>query len=509
MDQFSFGQFHYDPAQKLLFKDDVPVTIGVRAAALLHLLLSRRGEVVSKDDLIEAAWPGLAIEESNLSVQVAALRKTLGQSPAGGEWIVTVQRIGYRFPGPANPYASQRAPRAFGIPTVAILPFAAFGLTGEGHRRFADGLIDDLTTSLARYRSLSVLSRSMSFARDGRAGDIRAVARALGADYVVEGSLRQQADGQLKLNLQLTDGVTGAHVWARLFASRTDEELDALAGVVSAALEAQVHLAEVGRSRRQRPDSVAAYDFYLRGRTSILSSRQADNTTGVGWYLKALELEPSNPLFLGAAAEALHHRTSSGWADLGADDQRAARDLAHRALDQADPDAVSLGLIANALFTSREEDLAASISQRALALNGDSPLVLVCAALIEKWLGQVDDSDRHYRRAITLSEGDPTQRFALGGASWISFLQGRPEESLSLALRAAAIAPALSVANWSIIASEQLLGRHDRAQRALRRYMEFAPGVSLHAIDRAQPYANRDHLKLLLHGLRAAGLPER
>src|ERR1700736_3787007 len=95
-----FGPFRLDEAAEILFRGTEPTELGQRAVALLRLLLERAGAPVSKDALIEAAWPGLAIEDSNLTVQIAALRGVFGQAAGGANWIETLPRRGYRYVGP-------------------------------------------------------------------------------------------------------------------------------------------------------------------------------------------------------------------------------------------------------------------------------------------------------------------------------------------------------------------------------------------------------------------------
>ncbi len=95
----AFGRFRLDAKAGLLFRDARPVALGQRAVALLRVLVERPATLVSKDDLIEGAWPGLAVEESNLSVQMSALRRALGEG-GGAHWIETMPRRGYRFVGP-------------------------------------------------------------------------------------------------------------------------------------------------------------------------------------------------------------------------------------------------------------------------------------------------------------------------------------------------------------------------------------------------------------------------
>src|SRR5712691_7284729 len=97
---FALGPFHLDTESRLLLRGTEPVALGMRATALLRALVERPAGLVSKDALIEAAWPGQAVEESNLNVQIAALRRVLGTTPDGGRWIETLPRRGYRFVGP-------------------------------------------------------------------------------------------------------------------------------------------------------------------------------------------------------------------------------------------------------------------------------------------------------------------------------------------------------------------------------------------------------------------------
>jgi len=100
---YAFGPFRLDEQGDALFRDGEPVALSHRAVALLRILIDRAGVPVSKDALMEAAWPGLAVEESNLTVQIAALRRALGEVPGGESWIVTLPRRGYRFVGPLSP----------------------------------------------------------------------------------------------------------------------------------------------------------------------------------------------------------------------------------------------------------------------------------------------------------------------------------------------------------------------------------------------------------------------
>jgi TolB-like protein len=492
---FRFGSFTYDAAQSLLLRGSDPVTLGRRGLLLLELLLRRRGAVVAKSDLIDAAWPGEAIEESNLSVQISQLRKAIGS-----HWIRTVERIGYQFIA-TSPAGETASAARIGPPAVLVMPFADLSPTGE-FRRLSAGLLDDLATTLGRFKSLVMRTYRTG---DGSMPDSRHLAHELGVHYVLDGSIRQSGK-RLRISAQLLDGASGAHVWADSFdCAGPEPAVDALA----AAVEAQVHAAEIVRSRRERPDSMEAYDLYLRARFKILSSRETDNAAAMALYSRALELEPDNRLYLAGAAEALHHRRVVGWQPLSPSDRRRTLEFGHRGLDQPDADAVSVALFGNAFFTAEDVELGAAMTERAAQMNGNSPLALICDGLSHLWAGSVDQAELLFTRSISLNPADPSQRFALGGLATVHRIRENYEECLAAAKRANAMSLGYSIAHWNMIVSSVYLGRMDDARRYLARYRALAPGVTVESIRSGQPYIFAERSRTLLDGLRRAGLPER
>jgi len=126
MGTYAFGPFRLDANAEILFRGSDPLPVGKRAVAVLRVLVERAGAPVSKDALIDAAWSGLAVEESNLTVQIAALRRALGAVPGGADWIVTMPRRGYRFVGPvATKSAAQVAATATADAAVKLTPTMA------------------------------------------------------------------------------------------------------------------------------------------------------------------------------------------------------------------------------------------------------------------------------------------------------------------------------------------------------------------------------------------------
>ncbi|WFU45916.1 winged helix-turn-helix domain-containing protein (plasmid) [Bradyrhizobium sp. CB82] len=125
---YAFGPFRLDVDGQLLFRHSELLPLGGRAVGLLHLLIQNAGQVVSKDVLIETAWSGLVVEESNLSVQIAALRRSLSVEKGADCWIETLARRGYRYIGPeASKLGSEPVHTPPLImpkkPSIAVLPF--------------------------------------------------------------------------------------------------------------------------------------------------------------------------------------------------------------------------------------------------------------------------------------------------------------------------------------------------------------------------------------------------
>src|SRR5262249_18774307 len=192
VDQIRFGRFRLDLQQRELSRDGMPVRLGSRAIDILRVLTSANGDLVTKDELIAQVWSGLVVDESNIQVQISALRKALDEGNRGPSHVATVPGRGYRFAAPvlrvaigaaaappptlrdspaplwgreqggvrgprsrSPPYPSPQAGegRAGDRPSVAVLPFA--NLSGDPQQDyFSDGMTEDITTELSRVSEL-------------------------------------------------------------------------------------------------------------------------------------------------------------------------------------------------------------------------------------------------------------------------------------------------------------------------------------------------------------------
>src|SRR5215468_619646 len=255
--KISFGRFRLDLARRELRRDQAPVRLGSRALDILCVLASAEGRVVTKDELMARVWAGVAVEEHNIQVHISALRKAFEEDGDGESWIVTVPGRGYRFlrprePPAANDPAPGSGPSPADEPSLAVLPFD--NLSGDPEQEyFADGMVEEIITSLSRIRWLFVTARVSSFTYKGQATDVKQIGRELGVRYVLEGSVRKGGN-RVRITAQLIDAASGVHLWADRFDGAIEDIFDLQDQVTTSvvgAITPTVEQAEIGRAVRK------------------------------------------------------------------------------------------------------------------------------------------------------------------------------------------------------------------------------------------------------------------
>ena len=220
-DVVSFGPFSLDPRRRLLLKDGAPIVVGARTFDTLIALIARPNEAISKRELMAVVWPDVTVEEGSLRVQIAALRKALGDGKGGARYITTLAGRGYCFVAPISRVRDRGSERAAATrpalalpdkPSIAVLAFQ--NMSGDPEQEyFADGMVEEIITALSRIRWLFVIARNSSFTYKGQAIDVKQVGRELGVRYVLEGSVRK-AGARVRIAAQLIDAISGTHISA-------------------------------------------------------------------------------------------------------------------------------------------------------------------------------------------------------------------------------------------------------------------------------------------------------
>jgi TolB-like protein len=318
--EISFGRFRLNLTRRELRHDNTPVRLGRRALDILCVLASAGDAVVTKDELMARVWAGVVVEENNLQVHISALRKVLEEDGNQESSIVTVPGRGYRLlrsqepPGAGGPAAgpSLLVPDK---PSLAVLPF--LNMSGDPEQEyFADGMVEEIITSLSRIRWLFVIARNSSFTYKGQAVDVKQVGRELGVRYVLEGSVRK-AGGRVRITAQLIDATTGTHLWAERFDGSLQEvfELqDNVAFSVAGVIEPTLQAAETARSANRPTTDLTAYDLYLRGYATAMTSA-ARFPEGFRLIEQAIERDPGYAPALAWAAVCSMRSCQDGGSD--------------------------------------------------------------------------------------------------------------------------------------------------------------------------------------------------
>jgi len=245
---------------------------------------------------MDVAWPQQEVEESNLSVQIATLRKLLGDRPDGQEWITTVPRVGYQLntaeTSPTGELGLDTRAPAPG-PSIAVLPFV--NLSDSREQEFlADGMTDDVISALSRVGELWVVSRSSSYTLKGRALPAREAAAELGVRYILEGSLRASAE-RMRVTAQLTDGHTGKAIWAERYDGTADALFafqDDLTRSIVQALQVTLTKGEAARLWEGQTRNLRAWEKAVLGHQSFLRYTTADNAAGRRLLEEAVAIDP-------------------------------------------------------------------------------------------------------------------------------------------------------------------------------------------------------------------------
>ncbi len=455
MDAFTgarFGRFAVEPARRALLVDGQPAKIGARAFDLLMALIERRERVVSKDELLALVWPGVTVEESNLQVQIGALRKHLG-----ADVIATIAGRGYQFTGaleapplaayvaaphlarrdapPSKPnirrlasvladwrirgaglavllllaaggaWIHQRRPLPTGNPTIAIMPFADLG-GDAASERFAKGIVAGIETDFSRLRDLGVIASAVAASAGAKDADVRKVAADLDVRFVLTGTVQREGD-RLQASAQLLDGTTGATRWSNRWARPADADALAfqndVADEIASTLGSRNFLMQtsIAAAQAKAPADRTAYDLFALGYENYIKG------TAQGFA-------DSLPLFDAAIAKnprltfAYVMRGWSTWLLAVTDtskDYSAALDEAERlaraaiAIDPADAEPhVLLG--DRLTFKGHLAEAAAEID-KALRLDPSSSDILVKSALGMSYFGRPEQGaalcDKAYR----------------------------------------------------------------------------------------------------------------
>jgi len=503
----TFGPFNLDRQRGQLLRDGRPVAVSSKGLKLLEALIGSTGQVLTKTDLMQAAWGDTAVEESNLSVQIAALRKQLGPSADGGDWIVTIPRVGYRFVGLAvqqqaaepKPQLTERERR----PSIAVLPFANSNDEKE-QEYLADGITEDIITALIRFRWFSVIARNSSFAYKSKSIDVKQIARDLDVQYLLEGSVRRSGQ-KIRIFVQLVEATSGKHIWAE----RYDLELadvfaiqDEIAERVAGAIEPELLKTEGVQAAARHTGNMTAWDLVRRGTWHFHQVTRENHLKARELFRQACNLDPELPeahLWLGRVNAGV---VPYGWSDNPDADLQEGTTAALRAIQLDERNPYSHYALAIVSAYAEKFDQSISAAKKAIEINPSFALGHLVLGMALLFSGRAAEAIVPLEYGLRLSPYDPQNFVWFNLLALARLFSRRAEAGLEAATRALQVRPNWWTSLEVLVCCYAALGKWDEA----RRYAQQMATVTKQPGDVLAPLKshNPDWAKQMDSALRAA-----
>jgi adenylate cyclase len=421
----------------------------------------------------------------------------------------------YQVAGPSETReaAPARAPEGESLPplpdkpSIAVLPFE--NMSGDPDQEyFADGMVEEITTALSRFKWLFVIARNSSFAFKGKAVDVKEVGRRLGVRYVLEGSVRK-ASGKVRITGQLIDAVTGTHIWVDRFERDLTDIFalqDEVTVAVVSAIQPKLLQTEIAIAARRRPENLTAYDYYLRALPQYYQTTREGLAEAIRLANRALELDRRFGVVAALAGGCHGLNVLLGYAADPQFDRNEAVRLVRLALriDDGDPETLAWACLTSAYMVGDSEG-AIEMADRAVALNPNSYWAWNARGWVYRIAGLPEEALRSFERAIRMSPVDPLLHRALLGMGFAFIELGRFDEAIGAGKKALRQNPSFSIVYRCLASAYAHLGRDAEAHEAAACLLEVDPAFTISAwIARG----GQSNAKLLIEGLRKAGLPE-
>jgi len=503
--------FKIDFRDERLWDGNRPIQIGNKAFQLLRFFVSNPNRLLTKDQILSAVWQDVCVSEGLIKEYVHDLREALDDDPKQPRFIETVRGRGYRFlggigliEGPMNSAAGQSSP-VYAL-SLAVLPFT--NLSGDREQEyFADGICEDIIIGLSKNPHLSVISRNSSFAFKDKAWSVQEIGRELGAQFIIEGSVRK-AGRRIRVAAELIDSRSDRHLWGEVY----DRDLDDIFAVQDEVVSSIIHALgaidgvierSAGQYIAETPNTrLSAYDCYLKAQGHYYCHDDSGYDEAEAFYEKAIELDPGFARAYSALAF-LHFQRFKKYLTVPFQSiERKTQDLALRAV-QLDPDDYLAHWVLGRLYSYLGKQ-ARSIAEfnRALHINPNDANLLADFADFLVYYNRTEEALGLCQRAIRLNPKCPDWYWWNLGFTY--FHLGRYEEALESLEQMTTPGPARRL----LAATYAHLGRLDEAGAEAEEFMKGAPSFSIEEWAKTEPYTESNELERYVSGLRKAGLPE-
>ena len=384
--------------------------------SLLFLLIENRDRLVSKDELIATVWNGRAVSDSAISSRIKSARQLLGDNGDEQRFIRTVHGRGFRFVGnvvgaDADGARVPGPERHGGKPSIAILPFEC---SDTDLAVISEGVPQVLIIGLSRLHSLAVIARGSSFRFRNWPGDLADVGRVLGVQYCLTGSVHR-AGSRVAVSVELVDLATNVIVWGELFEAKIDELQGVRAEIVGhvvSTLDVQISHHEAECARLRSPNDIDAWSCYHLGLHHIYRFNHADNLRALGFFEKAVELDPDFSRAHSGVSAARFQNAFMRYTQLSSDEAKNARQAAETAIQLDEQDPTANLMLGRSLWLEGSIENSVPWLERAIALNPSYAQARYSRGWTHMILNEGSEGTLCARDAMRLSPVDPL-RYAM------------------------------------------------------------------------------------------------
>jgi len=505
---FHIGDCVLDLDRGTLVRSGTPVAIRPKTFLLLSHLARHRGTVLSKDALLDAVWPDVSVTEDSLTQCIRDARKALGDEAQ--QQLRTVTRRGYvltlpDIPGP-SPAGSLRAPAQDAAlhrppePTVAVLPFQNTG-DNPDDALFIDGIVEEITNGLARFKTVAVIARNSAFAYRGEPGTAGVtIGKELGVDFVVEGSVRRLGP-RLSIAASLSEASDGHRLWGETF-SGDGSDLFALNETIAyriiSRLVANIEDTVLRRPETSGPGNIDAFEHLTRGIALLRSYGDGVNERARVHFLRAIELDERYGL--AHAYLALTDIIINGYGGAPCEALTACRDRVLTALALAPEEARCHRIMAVVFLCFREHAAAEQHLRRSLDLNPYDADTLMQMGYVLTMRGRGKEALEWMERAVRLNPIHP---------QWYhydrSILLYAIGEYRKAAEELACVPQCGVLHDIRLAACYAMMGMHAKAAAQIRQVLGAKPGLPIEDIVKARLEFERDEdVELVVRGVQLA-----
>jgi adenylate cyclase len=532
-----FEDFELDPVAYRLLHNDRIVRLERIPFELLRLLVERRGQLVTREEILERVWgKGVFVDsENSINTAVRKIRRALNDDADAPRFVVTVPARGYRFVAsiqetngaivapkgvpifPVNSTPSQQS-RAAGIhtgqalplalpdkPSIVVLPFT--NLSGDREQEyFSDGLTDDLISSLARLPGLFVIARTSAFTYKGRAMKVQDISREIGVRFVLDGSVRRAAN-RVRVTAQLVDATTGGHLWAERY-DRPMKDIFALQDEIVRRIVTTLNLQlslwdKYGLLVTKRTDNLEAYDDFLRGLEYAQSANKAGNEQARRLYQKAIEVDPN----YSDAFASLAFTYLLDWAWQWSQDSRdldRALELGRHATALDDTQSLAHALLGATYLFKRQHGQALAEGQRAIDLDPNFAPAYLWMAETLTYSGKPAEAVGLAQKAMRLDPRNQDSYLVEIGRAYNEM--GRYVEAVPVLKRHLSRCPNGLAGHASLVYAYVELGREADGRAEVAEIVRVSPDASVEGFEQKNPDIDRAQVAHRLADLRKAGL---